>query len=75
MIANDAITRVGWKIKIVRIQFDLLCDGDSEAMRSRGVYAVLGHNEDQRLRAARVASSPPYAWFSSQNGIVEFLSF
>lgn len=75
MIANDAITRVGWKIKIVRIQFDLLCDGESEAMRNRGVYAVLGHNEDQRLRAARLASSPPYARFSCQNGIVEFVSF
>lgn len=39
---------------MVRIQFDLLCDGDSKGMEERSVCCVC-HSEVQRLHAARLA--------------------
>lgn len=62
---------------MVRIQFDLLCDGDSKGMEESAmpnIYRVC-HNETQRLHAARLTSFLLNERFSFQNGIVEFISF
>ena len=59
---------------MVRIQFDLLCDGDPRGLEERNVCCVC-HSEAQRLHAARLASFLAHKRFSFQNGIVEFVSF
>lgn len=62
---------------MVRIQFDLLCDGDSKGMEESAmanIYCVC-HSEAQRLHAARLISFLLYERFSFQNGIVKFISF
>lgn len=50
------------EIKMVRIQFDLLCDGDSKGMEGRSVCCVR-HSEVQRLRAAGLAQFLPMKAF------------
>lgn len=62
---------------MVRIQFDLLCDGDCKGMEESAmpnIYCVC-HSGAQRLHAARLTSFLLNERFSFQNGIVELISF